>query len=147
MLGLIIFLSAPALRVHRIQYEYPANKFNQLPVEFQSDTFYFTPDVVPIRNFITSFSDTLQESGINRGEIKIYFPEEKDSVQLQKYFSSLYDFPVVHKATFDQNVFSIRQILIYAILGLFIGVIVFSFRAANAKTKASTPSTEPFNKV
>lgn len=124
--------------IYRLEYTYPEHFREQLPAELARDTFFVACETIRLRNFTTSIADTLQSRGYRCGELKVYSKENLDRASLERYFDDRYKKSAisVYNIRFEKKNMRIQLILIYAVLGIFCGIIVRSFLAARASTKA-----------
>lgn len=120
-----------------VQYEFNSHDKCELPLIAQSDTL-FQFKGTNIRNYTTSYSDTLSGENILRRDLKIYMesPSTKKSVLRVSSDALNSDFLTINDASFRRNQRDNRVILYSLLFGFFFATAIHFIQSLRKQPSA-----------
>lgn len=137
IVGIYTYFTTPYTYKHRVIYEYKLSHVDSIPNILKSDTFFIYSNT-PIRNYISSYADTISKDGIRRSELIIYHHQQLT----EPFISKNYLFPISNQkvsyvgAKIDSKKRVSNALIIYPLTGLFLSMIIhLSFLTLSLRKK------------
>ena len=130
IVGIILFNNIKKQQQYRAVYQYDITKSNLLPKKIRSDTFFIFSKI-PVRNFINSYYDTIQNNGIKRSEMLIYSvnPLSDEFIQQNIVSPLSNNFGQLTLVKKERVIRTKRYIYVSACIGLLLGYFLTLFKA------------------
>lgn len=138
LFGVLYFIFQDPTYIFRIEYEYNNADKAAVPSFLKSDSALLHKSTIFVRNYKTSISDTLQNIGLTRGEVKIQMRHKTTHDEKIELFNDLTGTSLVHFLQLKAEVKKLPFQFIYygSVAGFFLALILRYFSSnSNPKPK------------